>query len=930
MVINTYTGHAVCTFSRAMISILAKEIRNVDQFQELCKVLLQEHCYNELARNMQIAYCILKYENDILEQQNYQEILHTLRENNFFDNAEEKMLLEDNSFEIVMTMLKNKCLHYFMTFLLCLKALPGCSALVHKIESNIADLNDNFHWDIPQHSPQQLNVVVGKCPSCLRNTALHYFQQYFRQQYKSSFFTITGVLDAPKVFYINLALIIIDEKDEKPDFLDYDSLLFKQENSYSKILLTSLSQIFIENQRVILIQGSPGSGKTTLAKKICREWVEGRLLQDFTHVVFVELRDTRVPEATSLGELISLYMGNLLSESIAEEITKIEGKGVLFLLEGWDELSKISSLFTDLITGKLLPGAIIVITSRPSASGSLSYKYIRRRIEILGFTKSQVEEYINKYFQGHDNCSQVVQHVLSQLESSPRLKRLIFVPVNLSIVLFIFKQNDQQIPQSYTALYETFLRILLNRYQEKKLCEYRKIKDLKHLPECIFNMLQKLGKLAYYELLRDKMIFTEELIQKYCFDAPQRIPEDFDGMGLLHVSNSVYHTHVSKTYHFVHRTLQELLAAWYLSQQPIPFQHRQLQHLFDQKRLEMVWIFYGGLTKFDCIPFDTFFHKSITQSLKILKNKVWSRAIHYAFNNKIIRFSGVNEILATYFATEQYSKNVSNYISREFQTTLMAVALEVENPSLCKIICNSYLFNAHTCWFTVPDSAVTPQILLALSYCISHSEKNWIIQCKTLDNDGASCLLQHLTCNIENCDHKTCFYTNCIRMLDVYSSPEQIDGLLKIIHHQNSLEYIVLSRSASFDDGCVLKLAEALCNNTCVKLLHLLSCNLAAEGIRALAEMLKCNTTLEWIALRDNMNTLEEESILSLMDSIYQHNDTLYMLVLDSKFHENSAVQLCLQKINSKRKCVNKHELCIKLIDCARYSQICQRLFTLQ
>ena len=342
----------------------------------------------------------------------------------------------------------------------------------------------------------------------------------------------------------------------------------------------------------------------------------------------------------------------------------------------------------------------------------------------------------------------------------------------------------------------------------------------------------------------------------------------------------------------------------------------------------MAWIFYGGLTKFEGIPFDNFFNARAIKLLKFFKYSPLSNIIYYGFSKRVLIFS-VKDILAMYYAAQQYSINISKHVPREFQTTLMAVVKEVEDPALCKIICNSYLFNTYVCWFAVPDCAVTPQILSALSYCISHSEKKWILYCKSLDNEGAGILLQHLACSIENCDHKTCHHHNCIRMLSVYSNPEQIDGLVKIIHHQNSLEYIVLSQSISCDDSCIVKLSEALCYNTCVRMLHLLSCNLTTVGIEALANALKYNSTIEWIGLRDNRETLKEEDVILLMDSIYHHNSTIYMLVLDSKFHESPAVQSCLQKINNKRHHDNKQELSLTMIDCARYGSVCRCLFNL-
>ena len=64
------------------------------------------------------------------------------------------------------------------------------------------------------------------------------------------------------------------------------NLLFNKDHDNSKtVLLTSLSELFDISEtgrQVILVQGSPGSGNTTLANEICRQWAGGTLIQKLT------------------------------------------------------------------------------------------------------------------------------------------------------------------------------------------------------------------------------------------------------------------------------------------------------------------------------------------------------------------------------------------------------------------------------------------------------------------------------------------------------------------------------------------------------------------------------------------------------------------------------------------------------------------------
>ena len=53
----------------------------------------------------------------------------------------------------------------------------------------------------------------------------------------------------------------------------------------------------------ILVEGSPGIGKTMFSWELCRQWAEGKMLQDWQIVLMLQLRRKSVREAKSLSDL---------------------------------------------------------------------------------------------------------------------------------------------------------------------------------------------------------------------------------------------------------------------------------------------------------------------------------------------------------------------------------------------------------------------------------------------------------------------------------------------------------------------------------------------------------------------------------------------------------------------------------------------------
>ena len=427
------------------------------------------------------------------------------------------------------------------------------------------------------------NAPTSNCPPA-PSSAISHYRTYLKYVYGNSPISPnTKWLPSPGGEFISLA--VAEGQSCRDEYIGHTLLgnikqVLRKEISIEQILEPVRGQI---KPKLVLMEGAPGIGKSTLAWELCRKWEELSCMQQYSLVVLLRLREEKVQQISEVSQLFISYESKH-KKSLVEEVSESQGSGVLFILDGFDELPKTlqkEGFLLDLIRGDVLPASTVLVTSRPSATAELLTSCSPKHIEILGFTQESVKAYASSTFSSVGKPEKLKKFIdYISAGENPAINSLMYIPLNAAIIvrMYLNCKSDALLPHTLTELYTLLCLTILDR--DLKIG----IKKFKDLPADLHEQFLHLSQLAFEGILNEEVIFHS-------------LPSHFSHFGFLDAVSALYGGG-RVSYSFLHLTLQEFLAAYHISHLGSSGLEVLKQHGKD-KRWNVVWRFVAGLTKFE-------------------------------------------------------------------------------------------------------------------------------------------------------------------------------------------------------------------------------------------------------------------------------------------------------------------------------------------
>ena len=416
----------------------------------------------------------------------------------------------------------------------------------------------------------------------------------------------------PRCHYIKLALLEGEALKTQHDNEYFDIVLkghIELAMKKGKKLPLELKDIFSKcktpkgRRNLLVIEGPPGIGKSTLVLHICHNWGEKKLFSEFKWVIRVPLRDEAIQNASCLADIIHHIIPERSQEearAIARVIIDSLGSEGLLLFDGWDEHSHRTTFLAELVRNPKRFGlklCTIVVTTRPVAADELR-RLATSRIEIMGFGNKEREEFFREALAGYEKK---LEELLEHLKKHPLISGSAYVPLVAAFLVDIVCTPGMSLPVTLHGMYVQIILCNVLRETTKSSPELGicidNIDTLDNLTESypsIRNLFTGLCKLAYRGVQENRVIFYDKDLEM----AELRGVESTK-LGLVHAVKQCTSRRIKQgnSYSFIHLTMQETLAAYYTSKMPEEEQVKTFQNMLGNPRLANVLHMYAEFSK---------------------------------------------------------------------------------------------------------------------------------------------------------------------------------------------------------------------------------------------------------------------------------------------------------------------------------------------
>ena len=428
------------------------------------------------------------------------------------------------------------------------------------------------------------------------------------------------------------------------------------------------------------------------------------------------------------------------------------------------------------------------------------------------------------------------------LSLNPAIRAALYTAFNARISAEVFTWSyytDSSHPITITELLTAFTFKTLVDHSLAHTVQQLRITIFNDLPVDIYKQFHSLCRMAYEGILNRK---------QQVFSATQ-LPTGFTPFNLMQEVPQLYNEGRASSYQFIHLTLQEYLAAVYISKLPTQDQIELIQEQLYNDDFKMTMIFLAGLTKVANIPLQI--------AWKLMKND----------DTKLILFHFL-------FEAEDISVATRTLGSHEM------------------------VVDSNYSW--------TPLDFYVTGHAISHSNCPWTLRflhssidddkfelfcqgCSTPGKTRCGGHISHVICNDITSKHIQSFVNIPLHILrnmkGLHLSYNELNGsacdlLAKVVSSMTRLELLGLGNNPIGSGGAV-QVIKALIGSE-AKGLGLPRTEIGVPDCEALCELLKSSHSLQFLYIDDN--NLSSQSVGSIITGLSHNNSLTELNISNSHF----------------------------------------------